>query len=812
VTLADHREESAAMRGARWVTVAFLVVGVLNYLYALVLTHLLNVTQYSTFAAGQGLLLWATTVATVSVPWVLAQALARAGSDAERFAATRFTMLASAGSGLVAGAVVWVIGVQFASTPAALALAVSAFIIFLGTTTTGWFQGHERMRALSALYVGENVLKNAAGLLLVTVAGMGDTGALSGFGIGGLLLLVWWPRVPRRATRPWLAALASRDLWHRALGIAAVQGLVSLFAAIDVVFVAALPESRALAASYQVSAALSRAPLFVAGAVSTAFFPALARSAGGGALAARAVRMYAMVALPLATILATTPAPVLAAVFPAQYGAMATLLKFTAVAGLAAGGINMLATFFQAVSDFSCAWWLLAGVACYVAALLTGWATGGITGLAVGTVLGATVALVLLGHRFRRRLGHGLLARFPLTGPVITAVVLIVLRRYPVPWLVAAIVVGLLAAVRFLRHPGPPDQPGTAVPPGAPEQLQPEEQPETTAQPGTTAQTGTQARPRTGAAVPARRRETMKVKEQSEASLLTDAVWRGSARAATKPQLRGTLALARRNHVEGRLAGAYPEQLSHVAAEVRTARGLFARNLAQVTGRLGEADIPAVLVKGDLPDDCVRNDFDLVVEERHWDGTFTALAGWYVHSSTYWLERTTKALLFPPVGPALHLHTGISWFGVPVVPTEDLLEAASGNGHGCLSPAPVDELRIWLAHAMFQNLALDLSELFAVRDLLRPELIEAGRDAAAREGWRTGYDAAVAAARSAIDRLDGGAPLGLPVPLPLPLSLRAGAEHAYHMHLRGQHLAASRAAALRVALVAAKQRRRMLTR
>ena len=776
MTLVDHRDESAAMRGARWVTAAFLVVGVLNYLYALVLTHLLNVAEYSTFAAGQGLLLWATTVATVSVPWVLAQALARARSDAERFAATRFTMLASTGSGLVAGAVVWVIAVQFASTPAALALSVSAFIIFLGTTTTGWYQGHERMRALSALYVGENVLKNAAGLLLVTVAGLGDAGALAGFGIGGLLLLVWWPRVPRGATRPWLAALASRDLWRRALGIAAVQGLVSLFAAIDVVFVAALPESRALAASYQVSAALSRAPLFVAGAVSTAFFPVLARSAGGGTLPARALRMYAVVALPLATVLATTPATVLAAVFPAQYGAMATLLKFTAVAGLAAGGINMLATFFQAVSDYSCAWWLLAGLAGYVAALLAGWAAGGITGLAVGSVVGTTAALGLLSYRFHRRLGQGLLARFPVTGPVVTVVVLVALHRFPVPWLLAAVAVGLLAGVRFLRHSGLPEQTGPAT------------------------------------VAPGRRRETMKVKEKSEASLLTDAVWRGTAPAATKPQLREALALARRNHVEGRLARAYPEQLSHVMAEVRTARGLFARNLAQVTGRLGEADIPAVLFKGDLPDDCVRNDFDLVVEERHWDGTFTALAGWYVHSSTYWLERTTKALLFPPVGPALHLHTGVSWFGVPVVPTEELLDRASGNGHGCLSPAPVDELRIWLAHAMFQNLALDLSELFAVRDLLRPDLIEAGREQATREGWRTGYDAAVAAARSAIDRLDGGAPLGLPVQLPLPLSLRAGAEHAYHMHLRGQHLAASRAAALRVALVAAKQRRRMLTR
>lgn len=776
MTLADHRDFSAAVRGARWVTMAFLVVGVLNYLYALVLTRLLNVAGYSVFAAGQGLLLWATTVATVSVPWVLAQALARAGSDAERFAATRFTVLASAASGLIAGVAVWAIAVQFASTPAALALAVSAFIIFLGTTTTGWFQGQERMRALSALYVGENVLKNAAGLLLVTAAGMGDTGALCGFGIGGLLLLAWWPRVPRGTTRPWLAALASRDLWHRALGIAAVQGLVSLFAAIDVVLVAALPESRALAASYQVSAALSRAPLFVAGAVSTAFFPVLARSAGGGALAARAVRMYAEVALPLATILATTPAPVLAAVFPAQYGAMATLLKFTAVAGLAVGGINMLATFFQAVSDYSCAWWLLAGLAGYVTALLTGYAAGGITGLAVGSVPGALTALGLLGYRFHRGLGPGLVARFPLAGPLITAVVLVVLRRYPVPWLAAAAAVGLSAAVRFLRHPGPPDP----------------------------------SRPAPVAL--GRRRETMKVKEQPAASLLADAVWRGKAPAASKPELREALALARRNHVEGRLAQAYPEQLAHVAAEVRTARGLFARNLAQVTGRLGAADIPAVLVKGDLPDDCVRNDFDLVVEERHWDGTFTALAGWYVHSSTYWLERTTKALLFPPVGPALHLHTGISWFGVPVMPAAQLLDRAGGNGHGCLSPAPVDELRIWLAHAMFQNLALDLSELFAVRDLLRRDIVEAGREEAAREGWLTGYDAAVAAARSAISRLDGGAPLGLPVQLRLPLSLRAGAEHAYHLHLRGQHLAASRAAALRVALVAAKQRRRMLVR
>src|SRR6266851_1778834 len=82
-----RRDESVAAHGARWITVAFVLVGLLNYGYALMLTRLLDVTAYSSFAAGQGLILWASTVATVSVPWVLAQGMARAQSNAERGAA-----------------------------------------------------------------------------------------------------------------------------------------------------------------------------------------------------------------------------------------------------------------------------------------------------------------------------------------------------------------------------------------------------------------------------------------------------------------------------------------------------------------------------------------------------------------------------------------------------------------------------------------------------------------------------------------------------------------------------------------------------
>ena len=455
----SQRDESSAVHGARWVTVAFMVVGILNYGYSLSLTRLLDVGAYSEFAAGQALILWASTVAVVSVPWVLAQAMARARSDTERDAAIRFAMLASTGSGLVAAVIVGVIGIQVAGAPSALALAISTLVIFLGTTTTGWLQGRQRMRSLSVLYVGENVLKNAAGLLLVMTAGLRETGALAAFGIGGLLLLLWWPRVPGGAGRPWLGALADRDLWRRALGIAGLQGVVSLFAAIDVVAVALLPASRATVASYQASAAVSRVPLFVASAVGTAFFPALSRRATGGRLASRAVRMYVAVALPLTAVLATMPAAVLAAVFPAEYGAMATLLKFTAVVGLATGGVSLVTAFFQAADDYSCLPWLGAGLLGYVAALLGGWRLDGIPGLATGAALGAAATLTLLSWRLVRREGRGLVAGLPLAEPAVAAGVLAALRPHLELWVMAATLLGLRAGLRFLR-PDPHREPG----------------------------------------------------------------------------------------------------------------------------------------------------------------------------------------------------------------------------------------------------------------------------------------------------------------------------------------------------------------
>jgi len=447
-----RQEESAAARGARWITAAFLVIGVLNYAYGLIQTRLLDVTAYSAFAAGQSLLVWASAVASVSIPWVLVQGVARARSRAEQDTAVRFAMLASVGTGAVTALIIGLIALRFAGPATALVIALATLVIFLSMVSTGYLQGRQRMRTLSFLYVGENLVKNVAGLLLVLAAGLRQAGALAAFGIGGIVMLTRWPRPPPGQARHWLAAVADRGLWHRIGRISLIEGMVSLFAVADVVLVAVLPGvSHDGAASYQASVTLSRVPLYIAGAILTAFFPALSRHASGGLIAARAVRMYAVMALPVAVVLATMPPAVLGVLFPAQYGAMATLLRFTAVTGLAAGGILLITAFFQAADDYSCVPWLAIGLTGYVAALLAGWRLGGITGLATGSAAGALATLALLRYRLARREGPGTLTRIPLAEPIVTGGLLLLLRPYPAAWLALAALAGLRAGLRFLR-------------------------------------------------------------------------------------------------------------------------------------------------------------------------------------------------------------------------------------------------------------------------------------------------------------------------------------------------------------------------
>ncbi|MEU6988095.1 hypothetical protein ABZ946_32470 [Streptomyces sp. NPDC046324] len=370
-------------------------------------------------------------------------------------------------------------------------------------------------------------------------------------------------------------------------------------------------------------------------------------------------------------------------------------------------------------------------------------------------------------------------------------------------WLLAAILTTTVVLGRFLSRRGAPEPDDNGQGEAVPQEAVPDG-----SEPYETRSDGTERRgPRSDGVGPGR--GTGQNPERT-LRLLVDAVWRGDPRPASDEELRAALAAARVNRVEGRLARAYPRQLAATLDAVSDATLLFRRNLVESTDRLGAADIPTVLIKADLSGDLVNGTFDLVVPTNRWKAAQEALDGWYVERSAHWLERSTSVLLEPPDGPSAQLHTSVAWRGVPVMATDRLFAHAvpDHDGRAWLVPCPADRLRIWLAHGLFRNQSLDLSELLALRELLAPEVMAEARTQTAREGWSAGADRALDLATEAIAALDRGELVRLPLPLPVSTSLRTGVEHAGHLLTRGRASTAAREVALRVPLVVTERLRR----
>jgi hypothetical protein len=301
------------------------------------------------------------------------------------------------------------------------------------------------------------------------------------------------------------------------------------------------------------------------------------------------------------------------------------------------------------------------------------------------------------------------------------------------------------------------------------------------------------------------RRNSRSKRSARSLEILIRAVWLDSPPSRVEPsEIEGALRLARRNHVAGRLARAYPKLLPNELARAQEHTAAFRGNLAESTRRLLGAGIQPVLIKAN---DCTYSNFDLVVGDEGWSRAIEALVPWGRRCSRHRAEPG-KVLVHPETGPAAHLHREVSWFGVPIVSSQRLAARSVRNGGDTWwVPEPVDELRIILAHAAFQNLALDLSELLSLRGLLQPRFFEEARAEANAEGWGRGFDFVFALALSATRRLDRADVLPLPFPLPVIGSISIGVEHATYLWRVRKRAAAARETALRMPLILAKRRR-----
>lgn len=443
------------MNSARALTAAALVVGLVNYAFSLVLTHVLPIEQFAVVGAGQALLLTAGTVASTSVSWVLAQALLEARDRSERRAALWFSVSTNLVLGVAGGGLTYALALRFASVDASLVLGLGVFLVFCSATSVGLLQGEERLGLLAAGRVGEVAVKVVAGLLFV-VAGAGAVGALGGFLAGSLLLIAVGVVIARGDLRPVRGALRLRRLWVPAAGVVGVQGLVAVLTSADLVLVAVLASDPAQASTYQAAMIVSRVPLFVATALSTSVFAVVVRDPQNSAAVLRRTTVaYTLLCAPYAAALTVMPSSLLGVVFPAGYS-LGTVLPLTSLAGLTLGWVVLLATYVQARSLFRRS--IVAqslGLVVHLVALVVGYLVAGVPGLAAGAVVGVCVsalALVLASPSAWRpayRLPLGVVL-----GCIVFAALLWPLRSHVVLWVLFAGVVGVSTALLGLRAVG----------------------------------------------------------------------------------------------------------------------------------------------------------------------------------------------------------------------------------------------------------------------------------------------------------------------------------------------------------------------
>ncbi|AGL20811.1 lipopolysaccharide biosynthesis protein [Actinoplanes sp. N902-109] len=427
--------------GAGWLMLATTGSGVINYGYALVLTHGLAPAQYTAFAAGQALLVVRAAVSTAGIPWLLAREIGRHPGDHERHAtATTFAFWANLALGLVLTLAVAGGVLIFGSGQDAVMVAAASLIMSVGSTGTGFLQGVGRMEAIAVLFTLEAVVKAGVGAGLVFGTGLGSAGALAGFVAGSLVLLLPVPRYKHLIRRPvWRPAEAA--LLRAALRQTRLQASVAIIAAGDTVLVGVLGLGAAGGGPYQAASALGRVPLFASNAVATAAFPQISRD-GSADRKAAALRSYLLVGVFLTAALTTLPAPIRSALFPDTFASVGRWLPWAALLGLAIGLLNLCVSFLQADDRHGAGAHLLGLTAGYLAVVALSGLLFGVAGLAVGAAVAALLVVGVLALRSPVRPGWRRTMLRDL-GAVLAMALVLALVDNPGVWLALAVVAGL---------------------------------------------------------------------------------------------------------------------------------------------------------------------------------------------------------------------------------------------------------------------------------------------------------------------------------------------------------------------------------
>jgi LmbE family N-acetylglucosaminyl deacetylase/O-antigen/teichoic acid export membrane protein len=432
-------------------------VGIGNYGYSLALIWILPARQFAVVAAISTLVVVASTAATAAIPWVFAREVAQStrGSRRRREAAG-FTLATALAAGVVAAVLVVAVSSTYATRADEVGAVVWVIAVFIVQVGSGFLQGTSRFAISAKISVTEVAVKLALGLSLAAV-GWGAGGALLGaalatlgWAVTGLLFVGFDVARPTRAI--------GRLLLRSAVRIGGIQVGVILLASLDVVVGSIRFRSSGGMAGYQAMLVFARVPLFISGAVSSVTFRRIVAAGGDErrAVSDTIAFFLTVVAVVVAAVIAL-PVQFLDLVLPRSYEQFHVLLLPLGIAGMAAGQINVITTFFQAADRIKPAIYVLwPGIGVTAAVMATaGVSVHGLAWIAAASLAATAVIFTAMGARRYRSAAIGRRSLLTWVSLAVTVICLRAVSSDPGLWLVGVAMICGLAFLTLRRsHTG----------------------------------------------------------------------------------------------------------------------------------------------------------------------------------------------------------------------------------------------------------------------------------------------------------------------------------------------------------------------
>ena len=384
--------------------------------------RVLSTAEFGLLGVGISLIMILGLFVLSAFPWVVVRSMSGGGGSAIFKAALAGNVVLGAvvTAGLYGLYELGVLHLDAEYRPIVLLVGATTLLAAVGNTLVAALQGRFRFLSVAAVRTLSAVMLIGVGVPLA-VLGMGPAGAIAGFAVASLVLVIvglYFTRGMDLWRGRWTAGNVYMQALPLLVGVMGTQLLMNVN--ILGVKLFARGDSDTLAGFFQGALVLARVPVFLMIALMGALYPFVARHADDPErvrwFTSAFVRYSLIFLLPLALIMAVSPERVLTLVFPAEYEAAARTLALLSLGMFLLALVAVLATVFQALGRAGLPGAVVGG-SVVLQMGLSYWLAPvkGNEGVAVATIVSCGAALTLLAVAYARCYGSpvsmGVLAR-----------------------------------------------------------------------------------------------------------------------------------------------------------------------------------------------------------------------------------------------------------------------------------------------------------------------------------------------------------------------------------------------------------------